>query len=66
MRGLVEARGIRLSALNIRSVRSVGLEVTLRALKQSNIGVVVLQETKLTDGIHVRQGAGYAVWETEV
>ena len=33
-------------------------------LNQGNVDVGVLEETKSTERIHVRQGAGYAVWET--
>ena len=65
MRDLVEARGIKLAMLNIRSGREVGLEAALRALKQVNIYVGLLQEMKLTNGIHARQGAGCAIWATE-
>ena len=49
---------IRLATLNIRSGRAGGLEAALRALRQGNIDVGVLKETKLTDGIHARQGEG--------
>ena len=47
--------GISLAKLNIRLVRAGGLEAKLRALNQGNVDVVVLQETKLTDRIHMRQ-----------
>ena len=42
-----------------------GLEADLQSLKQCNVDVGVLQETKLKYGIHVRQGAGYTVLATE-
>ena len=58
MRGSVEARGIRLTTLNTRSGREGGLEAALRALKKDKVDVRVLQETNLTDGIHVWQGEG--------
>ena len=56
---------IRLATLNIRSGRTGGMEVALRALRQGNVDMGILQETKLTDGIHARQGEGYSVWVTE-
>ena len=40
------------------------MEAALRALKQGNIDVGILQEMKMKDGIHPRQGSGYTVWET--
>ena len=58
-------RGIRIATLNIRSGREGGLETALRALCQGNISTGVLQETKLTGGIHTRHISGYNVWETE-
>ena len=45
--------GIHIATLNIRSGRSGGLETALRALRQGNIRIRVLQETKLTRGIHI-------------
>ena len=44
--------GICIATLNIRLGRAGGLETALRALRQDNIGIKVLQETKLTRGIH--------------
>ena len=61
--GLVETREIRIATLNIRSGRAGALEAVLRAPKKGNVDVGVLQETKLKDGIHAQQGAGYSVWE---
>ena len=52
-RGVKGSGNIRLATLNIRSGRAGGLELALRALRQGNIDVGVLQETKLTDRIHV-------------
>ena len=52
---------IRLVTINIRLGRVGVLEADLRLLQQGNVGVVVLQETKLMDVIHVRQGDGYSV-----
>ena len=60
--GSCKANGIKLATLNIRSGRAVGLEAALRAMNQVNVYVDILQETKLWDRIHARQGAGYAVW----
>ena len=33
-------------------------------LRQGNIDVGVIKETKLTDRIHARQGEGYSIWAT--
>ena len=41
------------------------LEAALRALQQGNVNIGVLQEKKLTQGIHTQHGAGYDVWATE-
>ena len=57
--------GIRIATLNIRLGRARGLEAALRALQQGNVNIGVLQETKLTQGIHKRHGAGHDVWEIE-
>ena len=61
MRGPDEARGNRLATLNIRSATVGGLEVALRELKQGNVDVGVLKETKFMEGVYARQGAGYTV-----
>ena len=47
-----------LAMLNIRSGGVGGMEAVLRALRQSNLDVGVLHETKLTDRIHAWQGGG--------
>ena len=62
MRGLVN---ISLATIKIRLGRAGGLEAALRALRQGNVDVGILQKTKMADGIHVRQGEGYSVWVTE-
>ena len=41
------------------------LETALCALGQGNIGIGVLQETKITRGIHTRRSSGNTVWVTE-
>ena len=41
------------------------MEVAVQALRQGNVGVVILQETKFTDRIHMRYDTGYFVWVTE-
>ena len=51
-RGSGKANGIRLATINIMSGRAGGLEAVLGYLKQGNLDVGVLQDTKLTDGIH--------------
>ena len=35
----------------------------MRTLQKRNIGIGVLQETKLTERIHTHYSAGYKVWE---
>ena len=39
--------------------------MALRALRQGNTGIRVLQETKLNGGVHTQQNPGYTVWATE-
>ena len=56
---------IRIATLKIGAGRAGGLETALRALRQGNIGIRVLQETKLAGGIHTRRISGYTVWATE-
>ena len=63
--GMRGSGNIRLATINIRSGREGGLEATLWVPRQGNIDVGVLQEKKLTDRIHARQGEGYSVWATE-
>ena len=41
------------------------MEAALHAIHQDNVGIRVIQETKLTQGIQNRNGAGYDVWATE-
>ena len=56
---------IKIASLNIRLGQAGRLEAVLWASKQGNVDVGFLQETKLTEGIRTRYGAGYAVWVTE-
>ena len=44
--------GIHIGTINIRSGREGGLKTALGALQQGNIGIGVLQDTKLTGVIH--------------
>ena len=41
------------------------MEAALSALRQGNIGIRVLQDTKLTWGIHTRYSSSYKVWAVE-
>ena len=41
------------------------MESALQALKQGNVGIGVLKETKLTLGIHTHYSSGYKVWDME-
>ena len=52
---------IRFGTYNIRNGRNVGLEVAPRGMSQANMDLVILQETKLTDGIYTHGSAGYSV-----
>ena len=49
---------IQIESTNIRSGRARGLEAAMRAIQQGNAGIRVLQETKLTKGIHMSYSAG--------
>ena len=62
LKGLVTGHVIRIASLNIRLGRAGGLET---ALRQGNVGVGIIQDTKLTNKIHTRYGSGYLVWSTE-
>ena len=53
--------GIRIATFNTRSGRAGGLKTALPDLRQGNIGIGVLQETKLTGVIHTRWSSGYNV-----
>ena len=59
------SENILLATLNIRSEMVRGMVVALWALRQGNVDVGVLQDTKLEYGIHVQQGERYSVWATE-
>ena len=41
------------------------MDTALHAFWQDNIGIGVLQETKLAGGIHTRRSSGYTIWVTE-
>ena len=45
---------IRFGTYNIRNVRKGELEAALRGMSQANMDLVILPETKLTDGIYTR------------
>ena len=64
-----EVRGsgnIRSATLHIRSRGEGGLEVALRSLRQVNVDMGILQETKLMDGINTGQVEEYFIWGTKV
>ena len=48
-----------------QGARNIYLEAALEALFQGNVGLVILKEINLTDGIHTCYGTGYLVWATE-
>ena len=56
---------IRFGTYNIRNGPNSGLEAELRGMSQTNMGLCILQETKLTDGIYTRGSAGYSVVATD-
>ena len=58
LKGSCAGRAIRIDSLNIRSGQSGGLETALQVLQKGNVGVGILQETNLTEGIHTRHRAG--------
>ena len=51
LKGVGAGHTIRITSLNIRSGRVGGLEAALRALRQGKVRVVIIKETKLTNGI---------------
>ena len=59
------SRTIPIATWNIRSGRKVGLEAAAKGLRQMNVGVALLQETKVTDGKHTRHTSGYDVYCTK-
>ena len=56
---------IKFGTYNIRNIQKGGLEMALRGMSQANMDLVILQETKLTDGIYTRGSAGYSVIATD-
>ena len=56
---------IRFGTYNIRNGRKGGLESALRGMSQANMDLGILQETKITNGIHTRGSAGYKVIATD-
>ena len=56
---------IRFDTYNIRNGRKGGLEAALQGMSQANMGLGILQETKLTDGVYTCGSAGYNVIATD-
>ena len=56
---------IRFGTYNIRNGCNGGLEAALRGMSQANMDLVILQETKLTDGIYTCGSAGYSFVATD-
>jgi len=46
---------------NIQSGRNGGLDSACRALESLGVDIAVLQETKLTGGVHTRASHGYSI-----
>jgi hypothetical protein len=59
-----ERASIRIATYNIRSGCEGRLEMALRVMNQMDVDIGILTETKLTDGIHMRQSSGYQVYTT--
>ena len=55
---------IRFGAYNIWSGRNRGQESALRGIFQANMDLGVLQETKLTKRIYMRESSGYKMVAT--
>ena len=56
---------IRFGTYNSRNGRNSRLEAALRGVSQANMGLSILQETKLTNGIYTCMLAGYSVVATD-
>ena len=65
MEGTDCRRTIKIASINIRSGWEGGLEAVLRAIQQGNGGIGILQDRRLTEGIHTHYKTGYKVWATE-
>ena len=57
---------IRMESIYIRLGQSGGLDAAPKSLQQGNIRIGVLQETKLTKGVHMCYIVVYRVWGTDV
>ena len=56
---------IRFGTYNICNGRNGRLEAKLRGMSQDNMGLGILQETELTNGIYTRGSDGYSVVATD-
>ena len=56
---------VRFSTYNIRNRRNGGLEFDISELTKEKVDVVVMQETKLIDGVYTRESSGFWVMATE-
>ena len=56
---------MRFSTYNIRNRRNGGLEFDISELTKEKVDVVVMQETKLIDGVYTRESSGFWVMGTE-
>ena len=41
------------------------MEAAIKALQQGNVDILILQETNMTAGIHMRYSSVYRVWMAE-
>ena len=67
--GLSKRRGektpIWFGSYNIKNGRNGGPESEIRGVSQDNLGLGILQETKITDGIYIQGLEGYSFVATD-
>ena len=56
---------IAVATWNVRSGRRGGMESACRALASLAVDIALLQETKLTGGIHTKFSSGYSIFATD-
>lgn len=56
---------IRFETHKICNGRNGGLELELYDMDQANVDLVLLQETKITDGVYARDSAGFCIFASD-
>ena len=56
---------IKLATLNIIDARQAGLNATSPCMKQMNVDIAILTETKLTNNKYTRRSSGYSIIATK-